>query len=92
MLASLSVREDTGEEATLVRELVVGALHGACGDLAPSLVMQDLGVRMTREEEDEAFVKDCVVVRALSACLELDAPANKPYIIEALSEVRLTFR
>jgi hypothetical protein len=69
-----------------VRELIVGALHGACGDLDVAHVLQDLGVRMSRDAD--VHVKDCLVVQALSACLELDAPANRPHIMEALSEVK----
>ena len=85
LLASLSALDDAHEAANLVRELIVGALHGACGDLDPSLVLQDFGAKMKRAED--VFVKDCVVLLALSSCLELEAPIHLPYIAEALSEV-----
>lgn len=90
LLASLSALDGAYEESSLVRELIVGALHGACGDLEPSLVLQDFGTKMRRA--DDVFVKDCVVVQALSSCLELEAPAHRPYIAEALSEVSLSAR
>ncbi|KAI0032411.1 hypothetical protein K488DRAFT_19827, partial [Vararia minispora EC-137] len=84
LLASLSSLDDSWEEVDSVRELITGALHGGCGDLDPEIVLQELGVRMAQPED--IYVKGCIVVQALSACLELDAPANRPHIIEALSE------
>ncbi|KAI0319315.1 hypothetical protein OF83DRAFT_1055215 [Amylostereum chailletii] len=82
--AALSSQPNTHEEVDYVRELIVGAMHGACGDLEPSLVKTDYGVDASHD--DDGLIKECVVAQALSACLELDAKSSKPTIVQYMAE------
>ena len=86
--AALSSQLDTHEEVDYVRELIIGAMHGACGDLDLSLVKADYGVDALRE--DDGLIKECVVAQALSACLELESPSSKPAIVQYMAEVRVS--